>query len=107
MIPSPDGIHGPVDAILDALDTQTALLSLSHTLFKSGYTYDMAQLTAAAHAVGALTVWDLSHSVGAVPMQLRAWGVDMAVGCTYKYLNGGPGAPGISLCPSRATGKTP
>ncbi|MFV9506717.1 MAG: kynureninase [Oscillochloridaceae bacterium umkhey_bin13] len=91
---SPDGIHGPVAALQARLATgDIALLSLSHTTFKSGYTYDMAAISAAARAVGALTLWDLSHSVGAVPIDLHAAGADMAIGCCYKYLNGGPGAP--------------
>jgi kynureninase len=93
VLPSPDGIHGPVAALQDQLDEQVALVTLSHTAFKSGYMYDMAAITAAAHAVGALVLWDLSHSVGAVPVDLHTAQADLAVGCTYKYLNGGPGAP--------------
>lgn len=93
LVRSPDGVHGPVEAIVSELDEDTALLSLSHTVFKSGYTYDMAVLSQAAHATGVLTLWDLSHSVGAVPVDLHATGADLAVGCSYKYLNGGPGAP--------------
>jgi kynureninase len=93
MVRSEDSIHGPADAIISALDEDTALLTLSHVVFKSGYMYDMERLTAAAHEVGALVLWDLSHSVGVVPIHLRASGADLAVGCTYKYLNGGPGSP--------------
>jgi len=93
IVPSADGVHGPDAALRAALDDRTALLTLSHTVFKSGYTYDMAGLTEEAHAAGALVLWDLSHSVGAMPIDLTAAGVDMAIGCTYKYLNGGPGAP--------------
>ncbi len=92
VVPS-DGVEGPVEAIIAALDDDTALLCLSVTTFKSGYTYDVAALTAAAHRVGAMVVWDLSHAAGAVDQPLSAAGADLAVGCTYKYLNGGPGAP--------------
>ncbi len=93
IVPAPDDIHGPVDALNAALDEQSALVTLSHTVFKSGYVYDMAAMNAAAHAAGALTLWDLSHSVGSVPVDLNGSGADLAIGCTYKYLNGGPGAP--------------
>ena len=76
-----------------AIDDSTALVTLSHVTFKSGYLYDMDQITRIAHDRGALVLWDLSHSVGAVPIGLDACNVDLAIGCTYKYLNGGPGAP--------------
>ena len=93
IVPSTDGLHGPKAELQAALSDDVALVTLSHTTFKSGYTYDMAGITAAAHDVGALTLWDLSHSVGALPIELNTAGADLAIGCTYKYLNGGPGAP--------------
>jgi kynureninase len=93
LVPAPDGMVPDEPALLESLDDRAALLSLSHVAFKSGFLYDAEAVTARAHNAGALVIWDLSHSVGAVPIELDRWNVDLAVGCTYKYLNGGPGAP--------------
>jgi kynureninase len=93
LAPTRDGISPDSGALLDAIDSDTALVTLSHVTFKSGYLYDAAQVTRRAHEAGALVLWDLSHSAGATPVALDEWEADFAVGCTYKYLNGGPGAP--------------
>ncbi|MCP4542120.1 MAG: kynureninase [Chloroflexi bacterium] len=93
LVPSADDITVDSNALYDAIDEQTALVTLSHVTFKSGFLYDAAAVTERAHQVGALVLWDLSHSAGAVSVELDRWGVDLAVGCTYKYLNGGPGSP--------------
>jgi len=88
-----DDITPDLASLENAIDENTALLTLSHVTFKSGYLYDMAYITDLAHRKGVLVLWDLSHSAGAVPIELDKCNVDFAIGCTYKYLNGGPGAP--------------
>jgi kynureninase len=89
-----DPCGGPEpDAVADLVSGRTALVTFSHVSYRSAHIAEMARITELAHDAGALTLWDLSHSAGAVPVSLDAAGVDLAVGCTYKYLNGGPGAP--------------
>ena len=85
----------------ERLDATIAVLLLTHVNFKSAAMHDMEQLTALAHANGTLVIWDLSHSTGAVLLELDRWQVDFAAGCGYKYLNGGPGAPAFIYAASR------
>ncbi len=81
------------DLLAGVLGPHTAVVLLSHVAYKSAWVADVPTLTAMTHDAGALVVWDLCHSAGALPALLDEWGVDLAVGCTYKYLNGGPGSP--------------
>jgi len=87
-------VEGPTpELVAPVVNDDTALLSLSHVDYRSGALADMAGINRAAHSRGALVLWDLCHSAGAVPIALDAAGTDLAAGCTYKYLNAGPGSP--------------
>ena len=93
VVASRDGITIDAGDLKAVIDDNTALVSLSHVAFKSAFRYSMKEITALAHEKGAMILWDLSHSIGAVPGELNESDADLAVGCTYKYLNGGPGSP--------------
>jgi kynureninase len=93
------------DEILDAIDDDVAVACITHVHYKTGHIHDMAAITAKAHAVGAATVWDLCHRIGAMPVDLNACRADFAVACTYKYVNAGPGAPSLLFAAERHHGK--
>ncbi|MET8149713.1 kynureninase [Actinoplanes sp. NPDC049668] len=84
------------EQVAEVVDDDTALVLFSHVAYKSSWIAPAEEINRIAHAAGALTLWDLSHSVGSVELHLDDWGADLAVGCTYKYLNGGPGAPAFA-----------
>ena len=94
------------DEILSGIDADTAAVCITHVHYKFGHIHNMAAITERAHEAGALAIWDLCHSAGAMPVDLNGCRADFAVGCTYKYLNGGPGSPAFLFAAQRHHGKT-
>jgi kynureninase len=90
------------DQLGTSLSTRTGVVLLNHVDYRTGRLHDMAALTALCHDAGAVVLWDVSHSVGVLPLELDRLGVDLAVGATYKFLNGGPGAPSLAYVPHRS-----
>lgn len=96
----------PVDELVKSIDENVAVLMLTQVNFRDGSLHDILSVTRKAHEKGALVLWDLAHSAGVIPLELDAWNVDMAVGCGYKYLNGGPGAPAFLYLARRHHGQS-
>ncbi len=107
LIDSPDGVHVPLDAMLEAIDEHTALVPISHVIFKSAFIQDVGAIVARAHEVGALVALDTYQSTGAVPVDVAAWDVDFAVGGTLKWLCGGPGVAYLYVKPELADALEP
>ena len=104
LVPAVEARSAPPGAIPDMIDDTVAVVLLSHVHYKTAARWDMAALTARAHAAGALVLWDLSHAAGAIEVDLNGCDADLAVGCGYKFLNGGPGAPAFLFVAARLHG---